>query len=56
MVTTTADRLRIARASTTKDTREGGALDAHKGVLSLGNEIEDAQNGLDTAVTVLMES
>ncbi len=56
MVTTAADRFRIARASTTKDTRHGGALDAHKAVLGGDREIESAQDRLDTAVTVLVES
>ena len=56
MVTTAADRLRIARASFTKDTRQGGALDAHKAVPGGDNEIESAQDRLDTAVTVLVES
>lgn len=56
MVTTAADRLRIALTSTTKDTRHGGALDAHKAVPSGDNEIESAQDRLDTAVTVLVES
>lgn len=56
VVTTAADRLRIARVSSTKDTPERGTLDAHKGVIGGGREIESANNRLDTAVTVLVES
>ena len=53
VVTTAADRFRIARASTTE---EGGALDAHKAVPGGDNEIQSAHDRLDTAVTVLVES
>lgn len=55
MVTTAADRLRVARASSTEDTKRG-TLDAHEGVTGGGREIENANERLDTVIAVLVES
>jgi len=56
VVTTAADRLRVARASTTKGTPERAALDAHKAVPGGDNEIEKAHDALQATVAVLMKS
>jgi len=56
VITTTADRLRVARASTAEDARDRGALNAHEAVAGEGGEIEKAHKTLDIVVTVLMES
>ena len=54
VVTTAADRLRIARASTTKGTQKRGTLDAQKAAIDGSREIEKANDRLETAITVLV--
>jgi hypothetical protein len=55
VVTTAADRLRVARASTTKETQNRGALDAHKVVVGGDDEIEETQDTLEASIAALME-
>lgn len=56
MVTTAADRFRVARASTTKETRDRGALDAQKAAPGGDGDIEKAYQSLEAAIAVLVES